>query len=130
MYCNQCGGKNADGSKFCSSCGKPILSHSSILNGPVKKKIAPSRRHEEDEEESDSESDSDELVIPDKLNYSIEQFGSGRQTLGSVLWTRDPVEPEARVAENYKKPSKEEFFRESTKACGPSKTKDIDESTP
>lgn len=34
MYCAQCGGQNADGARFCSSCGGPLTSESATYSAP------------------------------------------------------------------------------------------------
>lgn len=127
MYCNQCGNKNSLGSKFCSSCGKPILSAASILNAkPIKKKFREEESDQHDEDDSDEESERFEM--PEKLSYSIEMPKTTLK-LGDIIGTQESKEPQARVV-NYTKLSKEEFFRESMKACGPSKQpKEIDETS-
>lgn len=127
MYCNQCGNKNSLGSKFCSSCGKPILSAASILNAkPVKKKFREEDSSQHDEVESNE--DSEGFEMPDKLSYSIE-MPARPVKFSDIVGTRESKEPEARVV-NYQKVPRDEFFRQSMKNCASSKVaKEVDESS-
>jgi hypothetical protein len=106
MYCSSCGSQNIySGTKpnFCQKCGEPF--------GAVKKQVAKTE-----------EEDSAPVKLPDLggegLEFDIETFDKGADTLGQIMGTQDGVGYDFGEEPKTKKISKKDFLESFQKEAG------------